>query len=77
MELNKIFGTILMFVGIVIVMFSLLEQSGTIKILDGNTWCEWYKPRFNVSDMANGRIAYCFNEGWSEYCKISYPNDCN
>ncbi len=32
--------------------------------------CEIRMPEFNISGE------YCFNGGWSKYCKISYPEYC-
>lgn len=42
-------------------------------------WCEMYKPALNLSlyDVPDKEsISYCFNEGWSKYCVISFPENC-
>jgi len=33
-------------------------------------WCIKHKPSMNISN------SFCFNEGWVEYCKYSYPEYC-
>lgn len=37
-------------------------------------WCKFHKPELNIS--IDKKISFCYNEGWKDYCKISYPQDC-
>lgn len=49
-------------------------------------WCLKNKPPFNTSVITGLQTQYkvklgnvqqkCFTEHWSEYCKVSYPEDC-
>ncbi|KKN44311.1 hypothetical protein LCGC14_0694130 [marine sediment metagenome] len=38
-------------------------------------WCNINTPMMNIS-MLDKRVAYCYGEGWSKYCKISYSEHC-
>ena len=42
---------------------------------DPDKWCEVRMPMANISSQDH-HVAYCYGEGWSKYCKISYPNSC-
>jgi hypothetical protein len=38
-------------------------------------WCKLNKPMMNLS-LDSEHIAFCYGEGWKDYCKISYPDYC-
>jgi len=40
------------------------------------TYCKWVKPMMNASHIDGGWASWCYTEGWSEYCKMSWPGDC-
>ena len=48
---------------------------GVISI-DSDKWCEKKMPMMNTSMIDGEKVAYCYGEGWVEYCKISYPENC-
>jgi len=37
-------------------------------------WCEINLPIFN--DSSHKRVAFCFGDGWKDYCNLSYPGFC-
>lgn len=37
-------------------------------------WCKLTKPIIN--DSSDKNVAFCYGEGWKDYCKISYPEYC-
>lgn len=64
---------LILFVGLLVILCMVMAYKYK-NTSDKDLWCERNRPQFNLS--FDSKVSYCFTEGWSKYCKISYPQDC-
>lgn len=38
-------------------------------------WCKINMPSMNISHI-DKNVAFCYGEGWNDYCQISFPEYC-